>query len=297
MSDHFSDFDARRIGWWARRAAVRRIRRATGITDADRSLRVQQASAAQTRGEISALTRGLSPTGPAPAWTPPRAEQRTSTAQQPAGRPPMSSWTPPAQQAPIPQPFAQQPAARKKSARGPLLIGLVIVVLMCGGGIVSGVTSVVDTVQEGSSSSVRAEVPDPQTEAGWDAMVDELDSRVDLSKTIGLLVRQDGATLTVADGDTAAARYSYDGDVTATTEVRRLPTEQLFDLTDIDSSVIVRTLARARRSSGEPESSQAWVQVWAFARGTRIVVTFPDGASGTYAMVVDTDGELVSETP
>jgi len=56
-------------------------------------------------------------------------------------------------------------------------------------------------------------------------------------------------------------------------------------------------VARARRSAGEPESTEAWVHIWAIARGTRIVVTFPTGTSDTYALAVDTDGTTVSETP
>ncbi|MET0822528.1 MAG: hypothetical protein ABWY58_16315, partial [Aeromicrobium sp.] len=57
--DHSSDFDARRVGRRQRRAAARLIRRATALTAADRELRVQQARAAHTRGELNALTRGL----------------------------------------------------------------------------------------------------------------------------------------------------------------------------------------------------------------------------------------------
>jgi hypothetical protein len=266
---------------------------------------MQQAGAAQTRGEINVLTQGLSAVAPAPAaWTPtprpvtgpplPRPPAASSTPPHVQQSPP--SWTPPAQQAPVPQPFAVQPPVRKKSAARPVVIGLIVVLVSCGGGLVSCVSSVVDEVRDGSSSSPSTSVADPQTEEGWDEMVEAFDDEADLSKTVGLMVRRSSATLSVEAGDSAAARYYFDGDVTSATEVRRTTTEQLFDLADIDGSVVEDAVSRARTSSESSASDEAWIMVWAGATGPRIVVTFPT-ANDTYALVVDTDGATVSETP
>jgi hypothetical protein len=306
--DSSSDFDARRIGWWARRTAVRQIRRSTAITDADRALRVQQAGAAQTRGELNALTRGLSAAGPAAApWTPPRpsdvplpkpyAPQRPPAARPPqAGRPP-SSWTPPGQQVPVPQPFAQQPPARTSSKRGSVLVGLVIVLLMCGGGLVSCVSSVVDTVRSSSSVSPGPSVstPDLRTEQGWSEMVDAFGTETDLAESLSLLVRDRSATLSVAVDDSSSDGYRYDGDVTPTGGVDRVPSEQVFDLRDIEPSVPVGAVARAREGAGEPESTEAWLQVWSAEAGPRILVAFPSGTADTYTLVVDSAGAVLDE--
>jgi hypothetical protein len=134
--DHSSDFDARRAGRRARRAAVGRIRRATALTAADRELRVQQARAAQTRGELSALTRGLDAAQPAVGPPLPGAVATSP-----------SSW----QQ---PPPAPQQPAGRRSSLSGKILIGVVAVVLVCGGSVVSCVSSLVDTVSDTASGGV-----------------------------------------------------------------------------------------------------------------------------------------------
>jgi hypothetical protein len=303
--DSSSDFDARRIGWWARRTAVRRIRRSTAITDADRALRVQQASAAQTRGELNALTRGLSATGPAAPWTPPRpsdvrppqAPQRPPVARPPQAAQPPSSWTPPGQQVPVPQPFAQQPPVSTSSKRGPVLIGLGIVLLLCGGGLVSCVSSVVDTVTSSSSVSPGPAVstPDLRTEQGWSEMVDAFGTETDLAESLNLLVRDRSATLSVAVDDSSSAGYRYDGDVTSTRGAARVPSEQVFDLRDIEPSVPVGAVARARQGAREPESTEAWLQVWSTEAGPRILVTFPSGAADTYSLVVDAAGVVLNE--
>lgn len=317
MIDHSSDFDARRIGWWARRSAIRQIRRSTAITDADRTLRLQQAQAAQTRGEISALTRGLTASGPAasavpPArsipYTPPPAPPRAQRAPSQYTQPPPSSmrYSPPPRPAPqYSAPPAQSPAGyqpppaqakRKRSFHGKVLIGLVIALLACGGGVVSCVSSIVDSVQDFSSDSSSA--PDLQTEGGWSEMITAFASRTDLAETISVAVRQSSATLTVrSDDDGRAPRYYYDGDVTTTSDLTFTAAQEVFDLGAVDPAVVTEAVAQARRSSGEPDSTEALVSVWAENGGLRITVEFLLGDAETYSLVVDGDGTVISETP
>jgi hypothetical protein len=274
-------FDPRRIGWWQRQGAVRRIKKAVNLTDADRDLRVQSAKAAQTRGEIIVLMQGLVDPGPAGQLLP--------RGQYPSLSVPRSPQQPAPQAAP-----GTQPSARKKSMSGRLLIGLVVVVLLCGGSLVSCVSALVDSVRDISSGASSTAAPDIDTEEGWTQMVEAFAAETDLEKTVGLLARRRFATLSVETGDTAAARYYYDGDVTTTSGERREPTNVPFDLAEVDASVVVQTIARARRSSGVSDLTQAWVQVWAVAGGPRILVTFPD-SSDTYGLVVDADGAVLNE--
>lgn len=176
------------------------------------------------------------------------------------------------------------------------MIGLVILMLLCGGGLVSCVSAVVDSVQDASSSSAPAPAPDPQTENGWNDMIYAFSDETDLGTAVGVTVRRRSATLSVEAGDTESSRYYFDGDVTPASEVGRGPGEQVFDLADIDGAVVAEAVARARRASGYPESDEAWVQVWAGADGPRIAVTFPTAGADAYALVVDSFGLTVSET-
>jgi hypothetical protein len=304
VSDHSSDFDARRIGWWQRRTAARRIKQSSALMPADRELRMQQVRAAQTRGELNALTRGLETVAPAvTAWVPPAAAAYTPPPTAPPRTtppnptpyptpPPPSAYVNPPQAAP----YQQRPAAPKRSIGKPIVIGLVILLVTCGGGFVSCVSSIVDAARDVSSGTSTASAPDLSTEAGWTEMVDAFSQRTDLGETVGLLVRERSATLSVASSDaTRSERLYYDGDVTSASEVTRGPSEQVFDLTEIDASVPVEAIARARRLSGEAASTEAWVQVWATPEGPRIVVVFPNGTTENYSLIVDADGTVISE--
>jgi hypothetical protein len=302
VSDHSSDFDARRIGWWQRRTTAHRIKQSSALMPADRELRMQQVRAAQTRGELNALMRGLETVAPAAtAWVPPRSASTPPTTPPQASRyqapPAASPYTRPPQAARYPQQqYPQQPPARKKSIRGPVVLGLIIALVTCGGGLVSCVSSVVDSVRDETSGTSAASVPDLGTEAGWSEMVDAFSQRTDLAETVGLLVRDRSATLSVASSDaTQSERLYYDGDVTSASEVSREPSERVFDLAQIDPSVPVEAVARARRSSGEAGSTEAWVQVWATPEGPRVLVAFPSGTADTYSLTVDADGTVISE--
>ncbi|MCW2841265.1 MAG: hypothetical protein JWR55_2748 [Aeromicrobium sp.] len=309
VSDHSSDFDARRIGWWQRRTTAHRIKQSSALMPADRELRMQLVRAAQTRGELNALMRGLETVAPAAtAWVPPPSAPYVPPRAAPPNRaaytaPPnpvadmASADTRPPQAARYPQPqYPQQPPARKKSIRGPVVLGLIIALVTCGGGLVSCVSSVVDSVRDETSGTSAASVPDLGTEAGWSEMVDAFSQRTDLAETVGLLVRDRSATLSVASSDaTQSERLYYDGDVTSASEVSREPSERVFDLAQIDPSVPVEAVARARRSSGEAGSTEAWVQVWATPEGPRVLVAFPSGTADTYSLTVDADGTVISE--
>ncbi|MET0447599.1 MAG: hypothetical protein ABW004_04310, partial [Aeromicrobium sp.] len=208
---------------------------------------------------------------------------------------PTPQYPPPAQSPAGYQP-PPAPPARKRSFHGKVLIGLVIALLACGGGVVSCVSSIVDSVQELSSSDSSA--LDLQTEEGWSDMITAFASRTDLAETISVAVRQSSATLAVAtDDDTRATRYYFDGDVTTTSDLTLTADQEMLDLGAVDPSVVIEAVAQARRSSGEPESTEALVQVWAENGGTRILVEFLLGDADTYALVVDGDGTVISETP
>ncbi|MET0930732.1 MAG: hypothetical protein ABWX74_14525 [Aeromicrobium sp.] len=309
MIDHSSDFDARRIGWWARRGAVRRIRRSAAITDADRELRMQQARAAQTRGEINALTRGLTAVVPPPAtWTPPPAPPAAYAPLPPATHsqatyppPPPPATRQPTSYAPPTPPAGYQPTPPASLTRSflsarRLLVGFVVVLLACGGGVVSCVSSIVDSVQDLTSESSTTP-PDLATEEGWTEMVDGFDAEADLSQTVGLIVRPRSATLSVRGDGALVDRFYFDGDVTSTAGVRRDPVARDFDPTQIAPGVPGNVLASARRSSGVSDSTQALMTISSRGSGVQLVVTFPDGSAGTYVMVADAEGNVVSVTP
>ncbi|MFC5678936.1 DUF1707 domain-containing protein [Aeromicrobium endophyticum] len=299
--DHSSDFDARRVGRRQRRAAARLIRRATALTAADRELRVQQARAARTRGELNALTRGLEamaaapvrssvarpPMSGLPVATPPAALQRAAPSV-PGARPPASPAWPPS------SPPPQQPPARRRSFNSKILVGLVALVLACGGSVVSCVSSLVDTVSDSSSGGSSSGPPDLATHAGLTGMIDAYDDEVDDAAVL-LVVEPRSAELWTDSGATTSTRYRYDGDVTRASDVQGYSSELPFDLDDIDLDVVLAAVRQARRTSGLADDD-ARVQITGSAGGPRTLVTFPSSTRPTYQLFVDHDGDVVYET-
>ncbi|MBD8608297.1 hypothetical protein IFT73_15675 [Aeromicrobium sp. CFBP 8757] len=267
-----SDFDAGRVGRRDRRRAVRLIGAARGITDADRELRIRDARTAQTRGELHALTRGLDAMPVAVAGRP-------STPAVP-NAPPAAS-------------------AQRRRFGGKVVIGLIAVVLVLGTSVVSCLSGLADTSTESSTRSSSGSAPvtvtDLTTRADWDEMVDALDDEADLDRTVLLFADRRSATLQIAESDTSSARYLYDGDVAPASSVLRLPSEQAFDLRDVDAEVVMRALVRARRSSGVADTSEAQVLLTRGRRGPQVFVSFPDGSAGTYGLLVDARGDVISE--
>lgn len=273
---------------------------------ADRDLRLQQVGAAQTRGELNALTRGLDPSAPATTYRPPHQQTSTDVPRPPQA--PAHTPLPPPQQASA---YAQPPSAHappaagyqpgrpvapKKSIVRPVAIGVIIVLVTCGGGLVSCVSAVVKSVQDISSDSSPSSPRDLETEEGWTDMVDAFSDEVGLGDTVGVLVRRRSATLSVYSDEVTAARFYYDGDVTPTSEVSREPSEVPFDLSAIDPTVAIDAVDRARRASGESKTTEAWVHITGTDSGPHLVVGFPSGTATTYGLVVDADGAVISET-
>lgn len=282
MSDFSSDFDAHRVGWWERRSAVRRLKRTSWLTGADRDLRVQRARAAHTRGELNALTRDLD-----------------------VGRPGAH-----AQPEPIPPPVAQsygqvpqysQATARpqqaatqsRRSLRTSLLVGGLVLLVTCGGGLVSCVSAIVDTVSESSSGSSGGLL----SEDGWNEMIGDLDDSVGVRSIVDAVVRDEAATVGLPDSDDSVLRYYYDGggDVEATGNAVRNPARALFDLFLVDGLMVEDAIDQARQGAGVTDTAEALVHVSATeADQPTLMVTFPDDSSG-YSLVVDLDGTIVSE--
>jgi hypothetical protein len=303
-NDRWGDFDARRVGWWQRRSAVRSIRRAAGITPADRELRIQSAKAAQTRGELHVLTRDLAGQAPAvlspsvppayspPAYSPPAysAPSYDASTHPQASHPPV---TPPR------QPGMPQPPTPKKSPGRSLVLGLVVVVLLIGSSVVSCISSIVDTVDKASSSGSESSSPtELQTVGGWTQMVGDLRGELRAGQATGIVVRRTAATIATVDPDDPdqELRFYYDGDVTQSSPTQRTPGTELFDLTAIAPAVVAEAVAGARSRSGATSSSEAWVTILDAGDGPRISVSFPDGTVGGYELVVDVDGNEISQT-
>lgn len=298
--DHSGDFDATRVGRRQRRAAIRSIRRATSLTAADRDLRVQQARAAHTRGELNALTRGIDEVramvpAPRPPTAPPPVRPGYGSFVPPAVPPsfvPTAAGPPPRPQA-VPLPGRGQPAAwRSYSAK--LVIALVSLVLVCGGSVVSCVSSLVGSVSDISSGS-SPRLPDLATTSGLTDMRAAFDDQIDSDDAVLLVVDRRSAVLSVPTGSTAAERYLYDGDVTRANEVQRVASEQTFDLDDLDLGVVLAAVRRARLASGVTDDD-ARLQITGGASGPRTLVTFPRSTRSTYALLVDRDGSVVYET-
>ena len=277
--DHSSDFDARRVGRRQRRAAARLIRRATALTAADRELRVQQARAAHTRGELNALTRGLDAAVQGrPVPDPARSGAVASSPQ---------AW-------PQAAPPAQQPSTRRRSLSSKILVGVVAVVLACGGSVVSCVSSLFDSVSDSSSGGSSSTPPDLVTRAGLTGTIDAFDDEVDDGALL-LVVQPRSADLWSDSGATTAARYRYDGDVTRAGDVQWTSSELTFDLDDIDVDVVLAAVRQARRGSGLVDDD-ARVQITGDGAGPRTLVTFPSSTRPSYSLFVDHDGDVVYET-
>jgi hypothetical protein len=287
-----SDVDARRVGWWQRRRAASQIRRATAITGADRDLRLQSVTAAQTRGELNALVWGLddvrdrSAAAPGPAlsvgpratWMPPPA----------LPRPPVGATVGSSPGSPLP---------RSRSVGKTVATAAVVGVFLCGGSLVSCVSSIVDSVSDSSSEGARA-AAEPLTAAGWTAMVRQLDAEAGIDRSVELVVQRRSATLSVAQGGSEPLqRYYYDGDVTQAQPVGNLMDRREFDLEHIEPDVVADAVARARREAGVPAYSRPSVTVRDLGQGPQIEIRFPDDAAVTYELVVGVDGIEVFATP
>ncbi|MET0819903.1 MAG: hypothetical protein ABWY58_02985, partial [Aeromicrobium sp.] len=268
-----------------RRAAARLIRRATALTAADRELRVQQARAAHTRGELNALTRGLDAAPPARPVAAPAVS---------GARPPSAPSAPSSPSWPQAAPPAQQPPARRRSLSGKILVGVVALVLTCGGSVVSCVSSLVDTVSDSSSGGSSSGPPDLAARAGLTDMIDAYGDEVD-DDALLLVVEPRSAELWADSGATTSTRYRYDGDVTRAGDVQGYSSELPFDLDDIDVDVVLAAVRQARRASGLVDDD-ARVQITGSAGGPRTLVTFPSSTRPTYSLFVDHDGDVVYET-
>ncbi len=191
------------------------------------------------------------------------------------------------------------PAVPRRSNVGKAVIGLIAVVLVLGTSVVSCISGLADTATQSStgssSSSATVVPPDLTTATGWDEMVDALDDEADLDRTVLLFADSRSATLQIGESDTSSARYLYDGDVTPASSVLRLPSEQAFDLRDMDAEVVMGAVARARRSSGAADATEAQVLVTQGRRGAQVYVSFPDGTVGSYGLLVDARGDVISE--
>lgn len=278
MSDFSADFDPRSVGWWQRRSVIRRLKRTPWLTGADRDLRVQRARAAHTRGELNALTRDLAVGGPTPqpAWTP---SQPQTYGQVPV--------------APAPPPRAVT-APRKRNLRTSVLIGGIFLLVTCGGGFVSCVSAIVDTVSESTS---QAGAPDDLlTVGGWSRMIEDLDEGIDISATVEAVVRPDAATIAIPDDVDTVLSYYYDGDINLNENETRNQARTEFDLTLVEGDLVQSAIDLARDGAMVDEGVEAWVLVSATTPlGPTVTVTFPDESDG-YALVMGLDGEIVSET-
>ncbi|MCD9197643.1 hypothetical protein [Aeromicrobium wangtongii] len=281
-TDHSGDFDARRIGWWQRRSAARQIRRATGITALDRDLRLQSARVAQTRGELNALTRGLSPAPQALASAvPARPTIQTDATRAPA----------------VPAPPAQQPARpRSGSIARTVALGAVVLVLACGGSLVSCVSSLVDSARDSSGGSKSSPETLPESRRDWTQMVRDIDDAVGADQVYWLAARGSSASIMVRGDDGVLQQYYYrDGDVEARTgEIGGLDATT-FDLTAIGPHVVPEAVAAARNRSGVSSTANVVVDILDHGEGPRIRVSFPGGTVGTYQLVVDAAGNRISE--
>ncbi len=287
MSDFSTDFDPRSVGWWQRRSVIRRLKHTAWLAGADRDLRVQRARAAQSRGELNALTRDLAFRGPA----------AESVVQGAAYSVPGTQAYGQAPQAPPVMPHPPQPTASKRSLRSSLLIVGVVLLVTCGGGLVSCVSAIVDTVSESTSSSesTSGSSVDLLSEDGWNEMIETLDEGIDIRAVVDLVVRPDAATVQLPDGDDTVLNYYYDGDVNLADNTARNPARVPFDLTMVDGSLVATTVDAARAGSGVEASAEAWVRIAAKTPDEpTIIVTFP-GAAGSYSLEVALDGTTVAQ--
>lgn len=281
-ADFSSDFDARRVGWWQRRSVVRRIKRIPWLTGADRDLRVQRARAAHTRGELNALTRDLAVGGPLAStqavWTPPPAVQ--SYGQVPQAQPATA------------RPLQAPVTPAKRSARTPLLIGGLVLLVTCGGGLVSCVGAIVDTVSDATSVSPP---DDLLSDDGWSTMIGDLDGGIDVRRVVDIVVQRQAATVTLPSGDDSTISYYYDGDISATESGDRNQARVEFDLALVEGPMVEDAVDQARQRAGVGDATEASVYVSATVRDEpTLMVTFPD-EQGSYSLVVDLDGTIVSE--
>lgn len=245
---------------------------------------MQRARAAQTRGELNALTRDLDVGGPV-AHTPPASIPPPNT--QTYGQAPLS---PPVMSRP---PQAATPP--KRSLRTSLLIGGLVLLVTCGGGLVSCVSAIVDAVSESTSVSGT---DDLLSDGGWSTMVADVDDSVGVRSVVDVAVRTDAATVGLPDGDDSVLHYYYDGgdDVEATENTVRDPARALFDLALVEGSIVEDAVEQARRRAGIREAAEAIVYVSATAKDRpTLMVSFPD-EPGDYVLVVDLDGTIVSES-
>ncbi|NRQ50907.1 hypothetical protein [Aeromicrobium stalagmiti] len=291
--DHSSDFDARRVGWWQRRAAVRRLKGDTSLMPADRDLRVQQAKVAQTRGELNALTRdlGVAPASQAYAAPP---QQTYGPVVPPAYTPPAVSSAPPRAQ-----------PGKSSGFRPSVLIAVVVVLVTLGTTAVSCVSTVVSSVSDmgfdsGSSFDGNdAPLDDLQTISGWNDMVEVVDGEAGTTDVVGVVVRPDLATISVPDADDTAAvqRYFYDGELVAAEDGVRRASAQVFDLAAVDPATVMNVIVQARVSSGAVDNTTTAAQVAVADNGDglRFEVTFPDSPQSSYRLVAGADGRRISE--
>lgn len=291
-NDASSDFDARRVGWRERRAAVRRINRAGWITAADRELRVQQAKTAQTRGELNVLTRGVDAGPSVPAYA--------AYVPSPGTQPPVQAMEPRAQAM---QPRGQQPAAstlleRLRPFRGRAIGTILAGVVLLSGVFTSCFNAVVDSASDVASSSSDP-VPTIQTVGGWSDMVRAFEAEAETGRVVELVVSPTASSISIVDPDDSGSMlgFYFDGDVTSTT-VGALPSRaQTFALDDIEPEIAAEAVARARSRSGAADTSQAWILVTARGSGPQLAVSFPDDTVGDYRLVLDVHGDVISETP
>jgi hypothetical protein len=290
--EYLSDFDASRVGRRQRRSAVRQIRRATMITEADRQLRVQRARAAQTRGELNALTRDLDGGGAASL---PAVGHDIG--------PVTSAASPVAPPAPAPSPLRPSSppgrGTRSRSARpsvtGRIVVAVLIAAVTFGGAAVSGVSSIVSGFDE---QTVEVPADELTSVVEWSQMLDAFGQEVDTTRVVSLDVDGRTAVLAAPDPDDPEAllRFYYDGDVTSTSPAPRLSTDHSFDLTAVATTAAESAVLLARARSGADEVSWPSVRIDDHGPGPQITVTFTDGTVGGYELVVDPDGTMVSET-
>lgn len=287
--DASNDFDARRVGWRERRAAVRRISRAGWITAADRELRIRQAKTAQSRGELSVLMRGLDAGPSVPVY----ASYNTAYVPSPDTLRPVQATQPRPQQPP-----ARTLLERLRPFRGRALGTIVAGIVLLSGVVTSCFNAVVDSASDVASSSSDP-VPAIQTVGGWSDMVRAFEAETETGRIVELIVSPTAGSISIVDPDDSGSMlgFYFDGDVTSTTVGALPPRAQSFALDDIEPEIAAEAVARARSRSGAADTSQAWIVVTNRGSGPQLAVSFPDDTVGAYRLVLDAYGDLISETP
>ena len=300
------------------------------LTAADRTLRTQRIEAAQTRGDLTMITRDLtSPAAPVAApETVPEMEQHgqpAQTPQPPVMEPPPTPSLGSAIDPTLLEAMRVKPTHRSTSstvsstgsasrtvsvspnARKVLIVIALVVAGMiglCALGIVGVVVSAINGANDGprttATSAPSADVTADSTtaaaglhtSAGWRAFVTAVKAESGTSRVYDAVVYPEYAAVALVSGDGAERRVFRDGAFLDSFRVHTEASGSPVDLADIDPDVFARLPQTTADRLGVDKPTDAYMIINALPSDPRIIVYIQANGSSQYR-IYELDGTPV----